>query len=175
MNFATLNSLTIPEGEVSKITANGIVLWEYNAPTLVYTDLVPAALAPDGTVLDGVGYRQGAIWNGSTLQDWSAFTAVGCIPIDGSVSHDIYVYGLDFTGTSYNRYHLFTDTFSNLAGTLSLKEGISDDYIASVAKLADNYYKITTNTYSNKVKYFALSAATINGMKPIVTMDEPIR
>lgn len=174
MNFTALKSLTIPEGEVSKITANGVVIWEA-APPLVYTDLVPAAVATDGTVLDGVGYRRGAIWNGSALQSWNSYTAVGCIPINGAVSHDIYVYGLNFTGTSYNRYSLFTETFSNLAGTLSLKEGVSDSYVASVTKLADNYFKITTKTYSSKVKYFTISAVTVSGMKPIVTMDEPIR
>jgi hypothetical protein len=56
-----------------------------------------------------------------------------------------------------------------------LQDEYSGTLIMSVIKLAENYFKITTKTYSSKVKYFALSAVTINGMKPIVTMDEPIR
>lgn len=175
IDFTDVKAVTIPEGIVKKIIrkSDSVVLWE-KAPTFVYTNLVPTALAKDGTVLDGVGYRRGATWNGSNLLDKSAFTAVGLMPIDGTVSHDIYVYGLDFSGTTYNRFGLFTDTFSNLAQTASLKAGFSDTYIESVTKLADNYFKITTKTYSNKVKYFAISAVTVSDIVPIVTLDEEI-
>lgn len=32
MNFAQVKSITIPEGNVTKITSNGIVLWSGAAP-----------------------------------------------------------------------------------------------------------------------------------------------
>lgn len=176
IDFTGVKAITIPEGIVKKITrkSDGVVRWE-KAPAFVYTDLVPTALATNGSVLDGVGYRRGANWNSSSLDSRSAFTAIGLIPIDGTITHDIYVYGLNFTGTPYNRYVLFNQSRSSLASSASVKEGFSSTYIASVTKLADNYFKITTKTYSTNVKYFAISAVTVDGIVPIVTMDEPIR
>lgn len=171
--FTNTKALSILEGEVVKVeNANG-VLWEKQT-MLEFTDLVPTALANDGTVLDGIGYRRGVTWDGSSLTSASAFTAIGLIPIDGSVQHDIYVYGLNFSGTTNNRYVLHTESFSSLTTQASMKEGLSNTYIASVTKLADNYFKITTKTYSNKVKYFGIGGVTISGLTPIVTMDEPI-
>lgn len=171
--FTNTKALTILDGEVVKVeNANG-VLWEKQT-MLEFTDLVPTALATDGTVLDNIGYRRATAWNGASFLTMSAFTAIGLIPIEGSTQHDIYVYGLNFTGTTYNRYVLFNSAYSSVDIALSLKDGYSGTYIASVTKLADNYFKITTNTYSSKVQYFALSGVTVSGLTPIVTMDEPI-
>lgn len=173
IDFAGVKAITIPEGNVSKITrkSNNAVLWE-RAP--LYTNLVKNALDIDGTVLDGVGYRINAKWHGSKLTTQSSFTAIGLMPIDGSVSHDIYMYGLNFSGTAHNVYALFSSTFSGVDAITSLKEGSSNIYIDSITKLAENYWKITTKTYSTKVKYFAISAVTVSGIVPIVTLDEPI-
>ena len=176
IDFTGVKAVTIPEGTVKLVTrkSDGFIIWE-KAPLLVYTDLVPTALARDGTVLDGIGYRRGVNWSSGGLESRSAFTAIGLMTIDGTVSHDIYVYGLNFSGTTYNRYALFNASQSPLAQSASLKEGKSDTYIASITKLADNYYKIATKTYSKNVGYFAISAVTVAGIVPIVTLDEPIR
>lgn len=172
--FSNTKSLTIPEGEVSKIESNGIVIWQ-KAPDIVYNDLVPTALYTDGAVFDGVGYRRGVAWTSSgALETADAFTAIGLIPIDGSVTHDLYVYGLDFSGTAKNRFVIFNSSFAPADSHVSLKDGYSGIY-ATVTKLDENYFKITTKTYSSKIKYFSISGVTASGIKPIVTMDEPIK
>lgn len=172
MNFSAIKSITIPEGNATKITSNGVVLWSAKPK---YTNLVPTALFTDGTIFDGIGYRRGVSWNGSNITDRNtAFTAIGLIPIIGTVVHDIYVYGLNFSGTTYNRLGLFGNDLRSIDAEAYLKDGHSGTYVSSVEKLADNYFKITTKAYSSKVKYFTICGVTISGVEPIVTIDEPI-
>jgi hypothetical protein len=172
MNFANVKSITIPEGKVKRIISGETVLWQEPAS---YANLVPTAIGKDGEILDGIGFRKGATWDGNgNIATASAFTAIGLIPIDGSVTHEIYVYGINFSGTANNRMPLYKANYASLAITNNLKEGTSGSYIASITKLADNYFKITTKTYSTNVKYFALSGVTVSGLDPIVTMDEEI-
>lgn len=174
MNFVDVKSITIPEGDVTKITAGGVVIWE-KVSALTYTDLVPTAIdKTTGSVLDGVGYRRGVHYSGSTMASNSACTCIGLIPIDGSAQHDIYLYGLNLTGTNKNAYVLWNASYSMMTATVSIKEGFSNTYIESITKLSDNYYKIRTKTYSTNVKYFAIGAVTVSGLTPVVTMDEPI-
>jgi hypothetical protein len=171
MNFADVKAITIPEGKVKRILSGSSVLWQAPAS---YVNLVPTAIGTDGEILDGIGYRRGVAWNGTAFTNRSAFTSIGLIPIDGAAAHEIFVYGIDFTGTSYNRYILFSAEMGTLNSSYSLKEGFSSTLISSVIKLGDYYYKITTAKYSTSVKYFALSGVTVSGLEPIVTMDEEI-
>ena len=173
MDFTNLSSLTIPEGDVVKIIIGDVVYWEKKT-FADFNNLVPYALNTDGSVLDGKGYKTGYHWNSAILSEASAFTAIGFIPISGTVQHDIYVYGINFTGTSRNSFYLYNEAFYNLDGGLGLKDGFSNVIISSVAKLANNYFKIRTATYSTKVKYFTISGVTVSGITPIVTIDEPI-
>lgn len=52
MDFSTLKSLTIPEGEVTKIAVGDTVLWE----AITYTNQVPISTDTDGSIFNGVGY-----------------------------------------------------------------------------------------------------------------------
>jgi hypothetical protein len=174
MNFSTLKGVEIPNGVVQNIKVNGSLLWKKSPEAPKYTDLVPTAKATDGSILDGIGYRRGVHYSSATFVSSSAFTAIGFIPIDGSVTHDIYLYGLSLSGTNKNRFVLATSSLGGVAESTSIKDGFSNTYIASITKLADNYFKITTNTYSTKVKYFGISGVTVSGLTPIVTLDEPI-
>lgn len=97
------------------------------------------------------------------------------MPIDGSISHDIYVYGLNFSGTTNNRFCLWSERLASIAESTKITEGFSGTYISSITKLGANYFKITTRTYSARVSYFTVAGVTISGLTPIVTMDEPIR
>ena len=150
--------------------AGGVVLWE--APPS-YTDLVPTATDRNGNILDGIGYRRNAKWSSGALITQSSFTAIGLIPIEGTIQHDIYMYGLNFSGTSHNNYGVFSET-TMLGQDASIKDGHSGTYLEAVTKLGENYFKIRTKTYSDKVKFFVLSAVTVDGITPIVTIDEPI-
>lgn len=174
MDFSTLKGIEIPNGVVQNIKVNSSLLWEKSPEAPSYIDLVPNALNKDGTILDGKGYRTGYYWNVGSLASASAFTAIGLIPISGTVQHDIYVYGINFTGTARNKFGVHGENFSNLNEAGSLKDGFTHSIVSSVTKLADNYFKIRTTTYSTKVKYFAISGVTVSGLTPIVTMDEPI-
>ena len=171
--FSSAIGISIPEGEVTKITVDGVVLWE-KITFLPHTSLVPTGLNTDGAKLDGIGYRRGAFWNSSRIDPNGAFTAIGAIPFDGTSSHDIYVYGLNFSGTTYNKFILFDSAFTFLNGAVGVTDGTTVSGICTVQKLAENYYKITTGAFSTRVKYFAISGVTINGVTPIVTLDEPI-
>lgn len=176
--FTDLKALTIPNGEVTKITVGNTILWE-KVSFLPHTDLVPTAKNTDGSILDGVGYRRKAIWNGnSVVSGYSLFTAIGLMPFgNGTVQHDIYVYGLDFTGSGSNRYYVYGASNNMLDGvTSNIKDGYtsSSGLILSIEKLGDHYYKFRTKAYSTSVKSFAISGVTVDGMTPIVTLDEPL-
>lgn len=171
MNFANVKSITIPEGKVKKITAGGVVIWE----AVSYTNLVPTAKYTDGTVLDGIGYRRGVSWNGNKLVTTNtAFTAIGFISFgDGTKAYDIYVYGLDFSGSTYNKFQVCDSSYNPLSAGNGIKDGFSNT-VVTVTKLADNYFKLSTPGYSSKVKTFIISGVTVDGITPIVTIDEPI-
>lgn len=172
IDFSKVKSIQIPEGNVKQISANGFVLWK--KPPL-YTDLIPTAIGFDGNILDGVGYRRGAVLSGSSYISVSAITSTGMMEFgDGTKSHDIYVYGLNLTGSQNCRYGVYTSTLSQADLTLNLGEGTGLNLIQSVTKLADGYFKITTNAYSNRIFYFALCGAAISGVTPIVTLNQPI-
>lgn len=51
--FTNTKSLTIPEGEVTKITAGGVVLWEAPAS---FTNQVPISIDTDGSIFNKTGY-----------------------------------------------------------------------------------------------------------------------
>lgn len=177
MIFSSAKSITIPEGNVTKIAVGNTILWEkITAPT--YTDLVPTAKYTDGSILDGVGYRRKITWNGNNLNAVNnAFTAIGLIAFgNGTVQHDIYVYGLDFSGSGSNRYYVYGASYNMLDGVISnLKDGYtSTGILLSVTKLGDHYYKFRSKAYSTSVKYFTISGVTVDGMIPVVTLDEPI-
>lgn len=172
--FTNTKALAIPEGEVTKITAGGVVLWE-KISMLPHTNLVPTAKNTDGTILDGIGYRTKTVWSGSSLGTKNEFTAIGLIPFgNGTVAHNIYVYGLDFSGSTFNRVYLYSSTYSSVDGATGIMDGFTSALIPSVTKLADKYFKITTKAYSSKVQFFSISGVTVSGLTPIVTLDEPI-
>lgn len=59
MNFSTIKSITIPEGNVTKITYNGVVLW---------TSVIPL---PEDLVLKLIDFEYRANRNGTvTLTAW---------------------------------------------------------------------------------------------------------
>lgn len=54
MVFSTLKSLTIPEGEVVKIASGSTILWE----AITFTNQVPISTDTDGSIFNGVGYKE---------------------------------------------------------------------------------------------------------------------
>lgn len=172
IDFSGIKKLSIDGVELKQLFINGILVW---TEPVSYKNLVPIALDRSGNILDGKGYRTGAYWSsGNTLSSNSACTAIGLMPIDHSSQHDIYLYGINLTGTNKNCFSLWNEAYSNLDSVLNLKEGVLGNLLVSCEKLGEHYYKITTKTYSNKIKYFSIGGITVSGLTPIVTIDEPI-
>ncbi len=61
MIFTGVKSITIPEGSVKKITANGVVLWEKKAG---YINMIPLATAADGKTIYGSDYNGDGVNDG---------------------------------------------------------------------------------------------------------------
>ena len=93
---------------------------------------------------------------------------------NGTSIHDVYIYGLDFTGVVGNKYIVFGSTYNLLNSATYLKVGGTSAVHSALTQLGDHYYKLPTKANSTKVQYFALAATTVNGMEPIITVDQPI-
>ncbi|MBR5872533.1 MAG: hypothetical protein IKZ06_02690, partial [Oscillospiraceae bacterium] len=52
IDFSKVKSVTIPEGKVKKILQGAVVLWKS------FTNLVPTSTDTDGSVFNGVGYKE---------------------------------------------------------------------------------------------------------------------
>lgn len=146
-----------------------------------YTNLVPTAINLDKTILDGVGYRRDVRWSSSNvLKDSAGNTAIGLIPAIPSQPLTVYVYGLDFNGTTADLIFACSEISNGAVSNGGyyanlIKDGFtSSAMVASMEKLADHYYKITTISLASTSKYFAISGATVDSIVPIVTINEPI-
>ena len=103
INFANLNGLTIPEGNVVKITCNGSMLWEIKGDEPVEpTNQLPISQAINSTdPYNGVGYRTGYYLTSSgTFESVGKATEwlTGCIPY--TIDKSIYIKGVSFTTAS---------------------------------------------------------------------------
>ena len=101
--FSGVTSITIPEGNVTSITSNGVLLWKK------YTNLINLATTdPDGTELyGGVGYKEGYRWSSSSggetggtgyarLTGWMPYTQGGLLRLK--------YFGFDRKNNGYGGY-----------------------------------------------------------------------
>ena len=85
MDFSTVKSLVIPEGEVIKITSGSTVLWE----AITFTNQVPISTDTDGSIYNGVGYienRRLSSSGGLSSSAQNGSVTTGFIPFDGDNS-----------------------------------------------------------------------------------------
>jgi hypothetical protein len=141
MDFSTVKSLVIPEGEVAKITdASGNVLWE----AISFTNLVPASTDTDGSIFNGTGYKENVRLSSSggisgSAQNGSVTT--GFIPFhgDGDV---IRLKGVEWLNATTNYdghfYIIFYDANKKSRG--------ANDYISSERAASGDYSHILTVT-----------------------------
>ena len=124
MDFSTVKSLTIPEGEVVKITVNGVVLWEKagDTPTVETNHIKGTASAEFTATLGGTAYTFPAgtfdvEYTGAQLTDLSSafrekagLTSITSFGVDISKVTKIsnFIYGcnnlvsVDFTGCDFS-------------------------------------------------------------------------
>lgn len=91
MDFENIKSITIPEGEVASITVNGVVLWQ----AITFTNLVPTSIDTDGSIFNGVGYKENvrlsssggvssSAQNGSVTTGFMPWKSKGIVKIKGA-------------------------------------------------------------------------------------------
>lgn len=163
MNFANVESITIPDGVVTKIMNGSKVLWE----KIKTVNLIKTALAaPDSTeIYYEIGYRDGYRWSSSGKKESADTTGriTGWIPFVSGATYRIKnFYMSKTTGYVSGGYLVF---YAN-DGTITTK---------TIGRTNANY-DATTDTFvwsevSSSRKYFRVSAYKCDAA-PIITMDE---
>ena len=175
---------TLPDGnysvkyEMEDGSTIDIGILDREPDQMVYTDLVLSACDLNGVI---VSYKRDAYnssTNGPLTGSATGITGIGIMPITSGITHEIYVYGLDFKGGNNERLTAYKRSgYAWVSGqneVKNLKAGMTvSNMITGVTKLGDYYHKLTTTAWSS-ANGFALSGTTVDGVEPIVTVDEPI-
>ena len=179
MNFSAVKKLFIPEGEVKRITSNGVVLWKG------YTNLVPTSTDTDGSIFNGVGYKEDVRLSSSGGISGSAqagSVTTGFIPWGGDTSW-LRMGGVEWAEESGKHYYVncydankkFLDYFSagEAPGMTHICTVTREGGVTTI-KFSETYG--TTNTklqYFRSAKYIRITAKG-KGADMIVTINEEI-
>ena len=197
----TLDSVTATMGGVSVPVNNGIIniasvtgdivitaTTTKNAPVYNVTNLVTTAKAADGSIYNGVGYKDDTYISsgGAYSADTTAgCTATGFIPYkSGDV---IYIRGCELKSGGRSRLYFQESVSSASAVALFASSGLTETawsvsnangtFTFQVEKLADKYYKLTPDSAMNSIvdadDVYRLSLYG-KGEDLIVTHNEPI-
>ena len=185
MDFSKVIKINIPEGVAIKITdAGGNLLWKGG-----YTNLVPASVDTDGSIYNGVGYKENVRLSSTggisgSAQNGSVTT--GFIPWhgDGDV---LRLKGVEWKNATANYqghyYFNFYDGNKKFLCYLSSGEHASYGHIVTVTRDADGVETVVWNqSYSNtnvllnyvRTASFVRINAYGKGKDMIVTINEEI-
>lgn len=118
MDFSKVKSITIPEGKVKQILLGSTVLWKSG-----YTNMLPNSIDTDGSIFDGVGYRNGYRLNSSGgLSEQSNTFTTGFIPCTANSLIRLGGPGITYPGYGDNSaycYLCFYDANFNCLGSQS--------------------------------------------------------
>lgn len=184
LNFADYKRLEIPEGRVKKITdQSGRVLWEAG-----YVNMVPLSINADGSIYNGVGYKDGyRVRSGGAESSLSTSACTGFVPVSGG--DVVRISGADFAnGASHgsalnvaNASFANIGQFSMLSGTygIFLESAYSSYAKSSVVEEKAGVWRWVVPPASSGVAYVRISAnaengGKANGAKLIVTINEEI-
>jgi hypothetical protein len=182
MDFSGIKTITIPEGSVKKITANGVTLWE----KISFTNLLPLSIGSDKKPYNnGQGWKANTRLGSSGSESTSSATGMevtGFIP--AKIDDIVYLKNVELIhkGTNSDKCYIwvYDSAFSPIAywradwGSV----GATDDLI--MAETANG--NITSFKFGNGVgftsnvpnmAYFRFSAQGINN-NSIVTVNQPI-
>lgn len=185
MDFSTVKSIVIPEGQVKQITSNGAVLWKSG-----YKNWVRYSINADGTIYNnGLGYKNDyRVRSGGTETTSIGGCCTGFIPV--SPGEAVYVSGVPwFTGVSAaNALNAADSSFTNI-GQFTMgqnaKYGIfASAYSAyaasSVVEVSSGVWKWIVPPAASGVAYIRISGYNANntakplGADLIVTINEEI-
>ena len=196
IDFTGVKAITIPEGSVKKITANGVTLWE----KISFVNLLPLAIGSDGKPYNnGQGWKANTRLNSSGVESTSSATGIevtGFIPVKHG--DKVYLSGITMNnGTKANLTYawLYDANFNKLNGRYRLFSQFSDgamDYSVDVGALEmdsnrnvtmfailgeSSYYNVFYTGSSladmNNVAYLRISCEEINN-NSIITVNQPI-
>ena len=185
--FSSLKSLTVFEGKVIKITCNGVVLWKGG-----YTNLVPTSTDTDGSIFNGVGYKENVRLSSSggiSSSSQNGSVTTGFIPFPDGDKTVIRMKGVEWKNafTNYNGHHyiMFYDA-NRKSGDYYLASRNQTDYahIFTITRDANGVETVEFNqTYGttnsllqyirNNAKYIRITAQG-KGADFIVTINEEI-
>lgn len=186
MDFSQAKSLAIPEGEVVKITdAAGNVLWQ----AITFTNQVPISTDTDGSIYNGIGYKDNVRLSSSggissSAQNGSVTT--GFIPWYGDTTY-LRMKGVDWldAGSEGHHYINFYDENKKFLVYLATNEYNSGgwNHVVTVTQDANGVETVkwneeygTTNStlqYVRAAKYIRITAKG-SGANMIVTINEEI-
>ena len=181
INFSTLNSLVIPQGEVVKITSNNIVLWEKAASI---KNWVKYSIDTNGNIFNGTGYmNRYRIRSSGELGEYDYASATGYIPV--KAGDIIYLTEtldptFDFTfSDNGNCIHYAGDGFASLGSFTGKKSyyGICNASNSIVTKNGTIFSVTVPNNDSIKYVRISMMGKNIDGRHGaymIVTVNEEI-
>lgn len=174
IDFSTVKSVTIPEGKVKQITKDGVVLWKGG-----YKNQVPISLDTDGSIYNGIGYKDGYRLSSSGAEKTSDYSTVtGYIPVTGGE-----VIRINFpwhsTTSALNYICAYDASFGFLYAGNSDGNYSSASIFSSVVQDGD-VTVITLKNVANmayiRLSYYGGADGNLNvtGADLIVTLDEEI-
>lgn len=167
MDFSNVKSVTIPEGEVKRIEANGVLLWKSGYTNLVLTSTTD----PGGTAIyNGTGWYDGMRWSssGGKASSQPGGRLTGWMPFKPGATIRIKNFGLTRSGYVGGCYFVWYKS-NGTTSTVSPGNQSVDEYTYTAPN-------------DSSIRYFRISAFSHYDEKnsqsvptpPIVTIDEEI-
>lgn len=187
IDFSAVKAVTIPEGVVKKIVSAGVTLWQ----AITYTNQVPLSTDTDGSIYNGVGYKENVRLSSSGGVSGSAQSGsvtTGFIPFPTGDATVIRMKGVEWKNATTNydgHYYInFYDSSKKFLYYLSATTATSSTHIVTVSRDANGVESVvwnqsygTTNSLlqhiRNDAKYIRINAYG-KGADMIVTINEEI-
>lgn len=188
MDFTKLKKLSIGGVELKQLFINGVQVWK-SGPK----NLVPTSTDTDGSIYNGVGYKEKLRINSSgNVVAYDYCTLTGLMPCDGlNDSSRIYVKGLSYADPNYYNGFAMYDENRSLMG--SFRYYAAKNEVSAYNNNVVGFYHITGSTVTirddgvtvfkinmnegnenhDKVKYFRLYGQP-TGEEIIATFNEDI-
>ena len=186
MDFSTVKKLTIPEGEVIKITSGNNVLWE----AITFTNQVPISTDTDGSIFNGVGYKENVRLSSSggisgSAQNGSVTT--GFIPFPNGDKTVIRMKGVEWKDATTNyKGHYYINCYdankkfldylaaAELGSYAHIVTATRDSNGIETVKFSETYGTSNTKLQNFRNASFIRITAYGKGADMIVTIDEEI-
>ena len=187
IDFSGVKAVAIPEGVVKKIVSAGVTLWE----AISYTNQVPLSTDTDGSIYNGVGYKDNVRLSSSGGISSSAqtgSTTTGFIPFPTGDATIIRMKGVVWksaTADGHGHYYInFYDSSKNFLAYLSASEADNVTHIVTITRDANGIETVVWNqsygTTNSLLQHIRNDAAYVRinaygeGANFIVTVNEEI-